>query len=75
MLHTVARLLHAAVLHEASGADCRLDIGRDLRVLTRAGDGERATGIEPAFSAWEALEGISCDLAKGTNYQFNPFHT
>ena len=35
---------------------------------------ERATGIEPTFSAWEALEGVSGDLQKRTNSQLNPFH-
>ncbi len=36
---------------------------------------ERAAGIEPAFSAWEAHRGVLRDLRISGKVQFNPFRT
>ena len=36
---------------------------------------ERATGIEPAFSAWEAHRGVLRDLRISGKVQLNPFRT
>ena len=35
--------------------------------------GERATGIEPAFSAWEARRGVLSDLRISGKVRFSPF--